>query len=186
MTRSNSRRSSMLHNALWGYTAQRAHWGGSSWPCPQSYRTLEGSWGRPPCLLQWSSVKGTETTLDFSFDSQLVMRLSWSVFIIICIAATGYEWYSAEHTRYALYALSCQHVFNKNLFKMIVFLRLKQRKKTWHSFTWTYVCTWVVFTVKLKVMWTIKSFRWQNWLRSKPSRSPFHRESPRWLCHPPS
>ena len=49
----NSRRSSMLHSALWGYTAQRARWGGSSWPCPQSYQTWEGSWGRLQCLWQW-------------------------------------------------------------------------------------------------------------------------------------
>ena len=41
-----SRRSSRLHNALWGCTAQQARASGSSWPCPRSCRIWEDSWGR--------------------------------------------------------------------------------------------------------------------------------------------
>ena len=79
--RPNPHRSSMLHNALWGYTAQRARWGGSSWPCPQSYHTWEGSWGRLQYLWQWWSVTGTEATQEFRFDTKLV---SCTVLIHIC------------------------------------------------------------------------------------------------------
>ena len=59
------RRSSMLHNALQGYTTQRLHWDGSSRPCPQFCRTWEDSWvwHHPPWL---SSPKIWKHTL-FSF-----------------------------------------------------------------------------------------------------------------------
>ena len=53
--RTNSRRSSRLHNALWGCTAQRARAGGSSWPCPRSCQTWEGSWGTPVRCWEWVS-----------------------------------------------------------------------------------------------------------------------------------
>ena len=53
--RTNSRRSSRLHNALWGCTAQQAHADGSSWPCPRSCQTWEGSWGTPVHCWEWVS-----------------------------------------------------------------------------------------------------------------------------------
>lgn len=46
-------RSSIMHHALWGYTAQMACWSGSSWPCPPSYWTLEDSLNGCLSPLQW-------------------------------------------------------------------------------------------------------------------------------------
>ena len=65
----------MLHNALWGYTTQRLHWDGSSWPCPQFCRTWEDSWDRhrPPWLSSpeiWKLIISflTSTTIEtFTF-----------------------------------------------------------------------------------------------------------------------
>ena len=69
------RRSSMLNNALRGYTTQRLHWDGSSWPCPQFCRTWEDSWDRhrPPWLSSpeiWKLIISflTSTTIEtFTF-----------------------------------------------------------------------------------------------------------------------